>query len=135
MVILIIVVAILLGYAGWYLISLRYVRIGEEFIAMTGSYLSIIDQSGVLSTKDLSSLPQLEAIDGYFKAEFYPGNPKAFFDQMEYAYQCTSGLYERIENHEINFRTDDWFKIRMYHETLEDIHNKMRVKRWQNFGL
>ena len=135
MVILIIVVALLLGYAAWYFISLRYVRIGEEFVAMTGSYLSIVEQSMVLDVKDLSTLPTLEVVDGFFKAEFYPGNPKSFFEQMEYAYQCTSELYNQIEDHELNFQKEDWFRIRMYHETLEDIHATMRLKRWQNYGL
>ena len=135
MAILIIFIAFLFGYAVWYLVSLRYVRMGEEFIAMAASYLEIIEMSGVLDAKKFEDLPRVTAIDNYFKAEFYPNNPKPFFEQMEYAYQLTSDAYEKIENKEIHFLILDWFKIRCYHETLEDIHSKMRYTRWQHFGL
>ena len=74
---------------------------GEEFIAMAGSYLEIVEMSGVLDAKNFADLPRVTAIDNYFKAEFYPNNPKPFFEQMEYAYQLTSDAYEKIENKEI----------------------------------
>ena len=135
MAILIIFIAFLFGYAVWYLVSLRYVRMGEEFIAMAASYLEIIEMSGVLDAKKFEDLPRVTAIDNYFKAEFYPQNPKPFFEQMEYAYQLTCDAYEKIEHKEIHFRSSDWFKIRCYHETLEDIHSKMRLTRWKHFGL
>jgi len=135
MAILIIVIALLLGYAAWYVFSLHYVRLGEKFIQMTGSYLEIIEMSGVLDAKKFEDLPRVTAIDSYFKAEFYPQNPKPFFEQMEYAYQLINDVYEQIKDKEIHFQSSDWFKVRCYHETLEDIHSKMRMKKWQNFGL
>jgi hypothetical protein len=102
---------------------------------MSANIIAIVDESGVFERKELSQLPSRKMTTDYFSAEYDPSNPKAFFNQLECAYLTAESYYSRIEYREINFRSEDWKQVQLYHKALLSVYSQIRILRWQNFGL
>ena len=135
MILLIIPIVLLIAYVVWFVYSRQFVDIGRVYVRMSANIIAIIDESEILEGKELSKLSNLKMVTDHFSAEYDPKDPKAFFSQLEFAYLMAQDNYSKIEHREINFRSEDWKQVQLYHTALESIYSQIRLLKWQNFGL
>lgn len=135
MILLIIPLVLLIAYVVWFVYSRQFIAIGRVYVRMCANIIAIVDESEVLEGKELSKLPSRKMTTDHFSVEYDPSNPKAFFNQLEYAYLTAESYYSKIKQREINFRSEDWKQVQLYHNALLSVYSQMRILKWKNFGL